>query len=111
MLTVIACPGCGVPAEITERFWLPSTDGPVAHVVVHCAAGHHFRMPADRLAQQPVTAAGVPRRTIRICVRCHENPAGFWVARRGAAVVRRPWCLACCARLDRALCELVPFSA
>lgn len=28
---------------------LPSTDGPVDHVAVHCAAGHHFRMAADRL--------------------------------------------------------------
>ncbi|HEY2285918.1 MAG TPA: hypothetical protein VGH88_09270 [Streptosporangiaceae bacterium] len=40
-----------------------------------------------------------------------ERPAGFWVSRRGAAVVRRPWCLACCRRLDRAGCEVVPFGA
>ena len=26
-----------------------STDGPAAHVAVSCAAGHHFRMAADRL--------------------------------------------------------------
>lgn len=49
VLTLISCPGCGVPAEITERFALPSTEGPVAHVVVDCAAGHHLRMAADRL--------------------------------------------------------------
>jgi hypothetical protein len=52
MLTLAACPDCGVPAEITERFFLPSTDGPVHHIAVQCAAGHHFRMPADRLAPQ-----------------------------------------------------------
>jgi hypothetical protein len=46
--TVISCPGCGVPAEIADRFSLPSTDGPVEHVVVDCAAGHHYRMAADR---------------------------------------------------------------
>jgi hypothetical protein len=111
MLTVIACPGCGVPAEIAERFRLPSTDGPVAHIVVHCAAGHHFRMPADRLPQQPVTAPSLPRGTRQLCICCRENPAGFWVSLQDAAVVRRPWCLACCARLDRAQCEVVPFGA
>lgn len=59
LLTVISCPDCGVPAEITERFSLPSTDGPVDHIVVHCVAGHHFRMPADMLpaAQQEQLAA------------------------------------------------------
>ena len=66
MLTIISCPDCGVPAEITERFSLPSTHGPVDHIVVHCARGHHFRMPADRLpaAQQEglatPAARGVP---------------------------------------------------
>jgi hypothetical protein len=51
MLTVISCPECGVPAEITDRFSLASTDGPVAHVATSCAAGHHFRMPAEMLAR------------------------------------------------------------
>lgn len=49
MLTLISCPGCGVPAEVAERFSLPSTEGPVDHVVVDCAAGHHYRMAADLL--------------------------------------------------------------
>jgi hypothetical protein len=49
VLTVISCPRCGVPAQIAEHFGLPSTEGLVAHVVVDCAAGHHFRMAADRL--------------------------------------------------------------
>ena len=54
MQILVSCPDCGVPAEITERFCLPSTDGPVDHVVVDCAADHHFRMAADRLpALQP----------------------------------------------------------
>jgi hypothetical protein len=49
MQILVACPDCGVPAEITERFRLPSTDGPVDHIVLRCAGGHHFRMAADRL--------------------------------------------------------------
>jgi hypothetical protein len=49
MLTIVPCPQCGVPAEITERFSLPSTDGPVAHVMMYCAAGLHFRMAAEHL--------------------------------------------------------------
>ncbi len=51
MLTL--CPECEAPAEITERFSLPSTDGPVDHVVLYCAAGHHFRMPSELLAAAP----------------------------------------------------------
>ena len=49
MMSLVSCPDCGAPAEITERFGLPSTDGPVDHIVLRCAAGHHFRMAADRL--------------------------------------------------------------
>jgi hypothetical protein len=62
MLTLASCPDCGVPAEITERFRLPSTDGPVDHVVVLCAVGHYFRMAADMLAYRArQLAPPVPR--------------------------------------------------
>jgi hypothetical protein len=47
---LVACPECELPAEITERFWLNSTDGPVPHCRVTCVDGHFFRMPADWLA-------------------------------------------------------------
>lgn len=58
MLELVGCPECASPAEITDRFVLPSTAGPVVHVVIDCAAGHHFRMAADRLPADPsVTAA------------------------------------------------------
>lgn len=65
MLTLIFCPECDVPAEVTDRFSLPSTEGSVDHVALACAAGHHFRMPSDMLpaeaqeqlrAPKPVTA-------------------------------------------------------
>jgi hypothetical protein len=54
MQTLVSCPDRGAPAEIAERFCLPSTDGPVDHIVLDCAADHYFRMAADRLpAPQP----------------------------------------------------------
>ena len=64
MLLLVPCPECDVPAEITERFRLPSTDGAVEHIAVQCVAGHYFRMAADRLAScamvsdEPVTVGG-----------------------------------------------------
>jgi hypothetical protein len=59
VLELVSCPDCGVPAEISERFSLPSTDGRVAHVVVNCAVGHYFRMAADMLIPRtPSTHAG-----------------------------------------------------
>lgn len=48
-LTLIACPQCALPAEITDWFSLCSTDGPVDHVAMNCVDGHHFAMAVDRL--------------------------------------------------------------
>ena len=65
VLTVISCPECEVPAEVTDRFSLTSTDGPVDCVALSCVAGHHFRMPSELLpvdsqdqlqAREPVPA-------------------------------------------------------
>jgi hypothetical protein len=52
---------------------------------------------------------GVLPRTVQLCVHCRENPAGFWVSRKGAQVVRRPWCLSCCQVLDPSSCDVVRF--
>src|SRR5215467_7780870 len=87
LLTVIPCPDCGVPAEVTERFSLSSTDGPVRHVALSCATGHHFRMAVDRLPAQGREQLAVQEtrgqaRTVQLCIHCRENPAGFWVRRR-----------------------------
>jgi hypothetical protein len=41
-MTIINCPGCGEIAEVIDRFVLPSTDGPVAHVRTHCLRRHWF---------------------------------------------------------------------
>lgn len=48
-IQIVGCPDCCAPAEVTDWFTLPSTDGPVEHVVVICAAGHQYRMPAEGL--------------------------------------------------------------
>ena len=52
MLILVACPECGVPAEVTDRFALTSTDGSVEHLALRCAASHHFRMPVEMLPAQ-----------------------------------------------------------
>lgn len=46
---IIGCPECSLPAEISERYHLPSTEGPLEHIVVECIAGHGFNMPTDWL--------------------------------------------------------------
>ena len=60
-MTTVTCPGCGAAAEITERFTLASTDGPVAHVRAVRAGGHHYRMAADRLPARPLRPRTHPR--------------------------------------------------
>jgi len=56
----IPCPQCGAPAQITERFRLASTDGPVEHVKTGCERGHWFTPTVDLLHLQPATAAASP---------------------------------------------------
>ena len=73
-MSIMPCPGCGVPAEITERFILASTDGPITHVAVCCVDGHHYRMEADRLPADrsqpgPRLAAAAPARCARASLR------------------------------------------
>jgi hypothetical protein len=60
-MSIMSCPGCGAPAEVTERFTLASTDGPVAHIAVSCVGGHHYRMAADRLPAGASRPARRPR--------------------------------------------------
>ncbi len=51
ILQLTVCPEltCHLPAEITDRFVLPSTDGPIEHVTLHCVARHIFTLPVARL--------------------------------------------------------------
>jgi hypothetical protein len=45
----IPCPQCGAPAQITERFWLASTAGPVEHLKTSCVNHHWLTPPAETL--------------------------------------------------------------
>lgn len=60
MPDTILCPQCGAPAQISERFWLDSTDGPVEHAKTGCERGHWFTPTVDSLHLQPATAAASP---------------------------------------------------
>jgi hypothetical protein len=52
MLHLATCPepACGLPAEITDRFVLRSTDGPIEYVRAYCLGKHIFTVPAARMA-------------------------------------------------------------
>lgn len=41
-LTSCPDPQCAAPAEEVDRYLLNSTDGPITHILTHCARGHHF---------------------------------------------------------------------
>ena len=66
MLDIIACPQCGAPAEITQRFWLDSTDGPIEHLKTICVSKHWLTPRAETVHQRwPATGtrAGAAERT------------------------------------------------
>jgi hypothetical protein len=58
-LEINTCPDCGRPAEVLDRFVLPSTDGPVEHLKTRCITGHWYTAPAGyrRAAGTPTAAA------------------------------------------------------
>ena len=56
------CPDCGAPAEVTDRFVLESTDGPIEHVKVRCAAMHWFLMSTASMARHRTAAVPAPAR-------------------------------------------------
>ena len=48
-LQLAGCPQCLAPAEITDRFVLQSTSGPVEHITVCCLRRHRFTTTVDHL--------------------------------------------------------------
>lgn len=50
MPDTIPCPQCGAPAQITERFWLDATDGPIEHLKTGCLS-KHWRTPLAEMVQ------------------------------------------------------------
>jgi hypothetical protein len=66
-MTFLDCPAClshdgqarcGLPAEITNRYTLPSTDEPVECATIRCPSRHWFKGPLDSLAL-PDPSAGI----------------------------------------------------
>ena len=53
-LDLVVCPECAAPAEVVNRFALPSTDGPVEHATVRCVLRHWFMLPVASLPTLPV---------------------------------------------------------
>jgi hypothetical protein len=54
MPNTIPCPHCGAPAQITERFWLDSTDGPIEHLKTDCSNNHWFTPRAETVQRAQV---------------------------------------------------------
>jgi len=77
------CPECGAPAEVTDRFVLESTDGPIEHVRLQCAGLHWFLMSTESLARHRAAPAQAPaRRPIPAPVRHSTVPPRSRPARR-----------------------------
>jgi hypothetical protein len=92
-LTLMPCPACSAPAEITDHFWLPSTEGPVSFVVTQCLNEHHFRMPVedfyDPRAWRVALAARHP------AYEFERVPCGrrFKWSAKALRLGMRPWCV------------------
>jgi hypothetical protein len=53
----VRCPQCGLPAEITDRFTLAGTSGPVEHVRTVCVGGHWFTPLVDDVEELVMPAS------------------------------------------------------
>ena len=67
MTDLTTCPDCGAVAEVSDRFVLESTDGPVEHARTLCARRHSFLLPAASLPCVPWAsgATDVGRRRVQ----------------------------------------------
>jgi len=77
------CPQCGAPAEITERFWLDSTDGPIQHPKIGCLSKHWLTPLAEKAqAEQVATRIATWRRCradrTRYCRRSRRAAPEAW---------------------------------
>jgi hypothetical protein len=52
-----ACPDCGEIAEISDRFVVASTDGPIEHARVLCVRQHFFMLAVASLDRWSVLTA------------------------------------------------------
>ncbi len=56
---------CGLPAEVTARYILPSTDGQMECARIRCPSGHWFSGPIESLTPPAAAAAGTDQRSRR----------------------------------------------
>jgi hypothetical protein len=61
----LRCPQCGAPAQITERFWLDATAGPVEHLKTGCLSKHWLTpraetVPSEQIATPDRDLAALP---------------------------------------------------
>jgi hypothetical protein len=83
MPDTIPCPQCGAPAQITERFWLDSTDGPIEHLKTGCLSKHWLTPLAEwsRRSRPPPRIATWRRCRADRTRRCPRRPSrapGAW---------------------------------
>ena len=73
---------CGLPAEVTCRFTMRSTDGPFESAMIRCPASHWFNGPIDSLTWQdshkhdPGHAAGASGARDRLAGSHHGRDRG-----------------------------------
>ena len=107
-----AMPAATAATRAEPPRWTTLPPGPAPNRAVATSeprVGVRPQPPREKLRTRAVPAR-LPH-TIQVCIHCRENPAGFWVSRTGGKTVRRPWCLSCCAGLDRDRCDMTPFES
>jgi hypothetical protein len=91
----LACPAylnddgsarCGLPAEVTCRFTMRSSDGALESVMIQCPARHHFNAPVEFLIFEDGSS---PSRTGASAAPAPETTAAP-TQPRGPASPRRP---------------------
>jgi len=73
---------CGLPAEVSHRFIMRSTDGPMESAKIRCPVGHWFNGPIEFLTwdrtdkRDPGTAAVAPSARRDSPTRSHDRAGG-----------------------------------
>jgi hypothetical protein len=62
---------CGLPAEVSARFTMSSTSGPIENVKIRCPSGHWFSGPIEFLTWP--AKAGVEQAAAAEACRCHVH--------------------------------------
>lgn len=66
---------CGLPAEVSRRFTMHSTDGPLESAMIRCPAGHWFNGPIEFLTWDRTSKRDPGTATVAADAR-RDSPAG-----------------------------------